>query len=441
MLSRKRISEITRLALPIAVGMGSSFIMVLIDLAMIGRLGNVALAAVGLSVFANGLVVAFVAGVTPAVQGIVARRIGEKSSEPKCLPLNGGLGLVLVLGIPLFLLFYLVTPFLFSAIASDPLVVEEGVPYLRAILFALIAVGMNNAFHGFWNGIGRVRIFMTNVIFMNCLNVLLNYMLIFGNFGAPELGTLGAGIASAVSFYVGLLIYFLVTHMYYRKDGFMSVKPEKTLLVHIFKIGLPAALQMATFSLGFIVFYWIVGKVGTAELAAINVLVRVSLLLTLFAEALGMASATLVSTSLGEGEPNAAAEWGWDIAKLGVIFITILGLPMLLTPEWFLSLFLTDQATIEMAIMPARITAALSGVASLIMIFATTLVSLGDGKRVLLVSFCTQWMFFLPAVWIVGPLLKYGLLEITYVQGLYGLLATGLITAIWHGGRWKEIKI
>jgi Na+-driven multidrug efflux pump len=85
--------------------------------------------------------------------------------------------------------------------------------------------------------------------------------------------------------------------------------------------------------------------------------------------------------------------------------------------------------------------AATTGVGSLIYIFAYTLYSVGDGKRVVMVSFSTQWLFFLPAAWIVGPYLKYGLLQIWLVQMVYGVLATSLITAIWAGGRWKKIKI
>jgi MATE family multidrug resistance protein len=82
-----------------------------------------------------------------------------------------------------------------------------------------------------------------------------------------------------------------------------------------------------------------------------------------------------------------------------------------------------------------------SGVGSLIYIFGYTLYSVGDGNRVVLVSFSTQWIFFLPLVWLVGPYLHSGLLQIWLVQMAYGALATSLITAIWISGRWKTIKI
>lgn len=441
MITKSRLDAILKLALPITLGLGSSFVMVLVDLAMVGSLGNKAVAALGIAGFSYTLILAFVMGVAPAVQGIVSRRRGEESTEKKCLPLNGGLLLSLMIGLPLSVIFFLLSPSIFALISSDPEVTKEGVPYLQALYTAIVAVGMNRAFQGHWNGMARAKVYMLNILFINCLNVFLNYVLIFGNFGAPALGTMGAGIASAVAVYAGALIYFIVTAFYFRAEGFLSVKPQLAMVLRIFRIGLPATLQEAFFSLGYVVFYWMVGQVGTAELAITNVLVRIIMVLSLFANALGMASATLVSNTLGKGDPAGAAQWGWDIGKIGVIWITLLGLPLLLFPELALSFFITDPETIALGVIPLQLVAATTGLGSLIYIFSFTLVSLGDGNRVLLVSFTLQWIFFLPAVWIIGPYMNYGLLEIWIAQITYGALAVAMITAIWSDGRWKTIKV
>ncbi|TQV86007.1 MATE family efflux transporter [Aliikangiella coralliicola] len=441
MITKDRVVTILKLALPLTVGLASSFIMVFVDLAMVGVLGTAALAAIGLAGFSYTLILAFVIGVAPAVQGVVSRREGEESEEPKCLPLNAGLLLVLMIGVPLTLFCYLLTPSYFALISSDPLVTSEGVPYLRALFLSLVAVGVGEAFRGHWAGMSKTKVYMLNILFMNSLNILFNYMFIFGNFGAPALGTLGAGVASTMSVFIGALAYFIVTFVHFRTEGFLSIKPARELVVRIFNVGLPESIREALFSLGYVVFYWLVGKIGTLELAATNVLIRVALVMSLFPLALGMASATLVSGALGKGDVAAANEWGWDSGKVGIVWITLLGLPLFLFPEWFLSLFLTDPAAVAVAIVPLQITGALTGVTSLIFIFAYTLVSLGDGKRVLIVSFTTQWMFFLPAVWVIGPYLNYGLLEIWLVQTVYALIATVLMTMLWCDGRWKEIKL
>ncbi|HZR59123.1 MAG TPA: MATE family efflux transporter [Terriglobales bacterium] len=441
MLTSERIKTIYKLAFPISIALGSTSMMAVIDLAMVGRLGNNAIAAVGLSVFSNTLVLAFVKGIAPAVQGIVARRRGESSTEPRCLPLNGGLLLALAVGVPLMIIAYFLSPFLFSLISSDPGVTKIGVPFLRTLYLGIVAVGMNNAFQGNWAGMEKPKVYMAIVLFMNCLNISLNYILIFGHFGVPAMGATGAAIGTVVSLYVGAMINFALIYGRFRKDGFLNAKPDRSLVAHIFKLGLPSTVQEFFFSLGSVVLLGMIGKVGTVELAAANVLIRFMIVFTLLAISLGMASATLVSKTVGQGDLASAAQWGWDTGKLGVIGITLLGLPVFLFPKLFLSIFLSDPHAISIAIIPLRLVAATTGTWSLIYIFAYTLYSVGDGKRVMMVSFGTQWLLFLPAVWIVGPHLGYGLLQIWLIATAHGAISTVLITAIWTNGRWKTIKI
>ena len=441
MLTKERIGVISKLALPNGIALSSTMVMGLIDLAMVASLGNDAVAAVGLAVFSYTLIVAFVLGTSSAVQGIVARRRGEGSSEPRSLPLNAGLMVAAIVGIPLSMVAYMATPLLFSMLSSDPKVTEVGVGFLKILYISVFAVGINCAFKGYWNGIERPKIYMSIILLMDCLNILFNYMFIFGNFGAPELGVAGAALGTTLACTVGMIVNIVIAHFHFRKERFWYIKDAFAQVSRVFKLGLPATMQEFFFSAGYITFFWMVGMVGTAELAAANVLVRVTMVLVLLAMSMGVASATLVSKSVGEGDVEGAAQWGWDSGKLGVIGITLLGLPLLLFPEAFLSTFLSDPHTIAIATVPLQLVAATTGIGSLIYIFAYTLYSVGDGNRVMLVSFATQWFVFLPGVWLVGPYLKYGLLEIWLVQMAYGCLATGLITAIWMGGRWKTIEI
>lgn len=441
MLTRGRIVTITKLAFPVSVALSSTMVMSLIDLAMVRSLGNGATAAVGLSVFSHGLLLACLAGIGPAVQGLVARRRGEGSTEPNCLPLNGGLLIAVIVGIPVTIIGYWLAPFFFSLVSTDPAVIKAGIPFLRVLFTATVAAGMNIAFKGYWTGIERPNVFMSIVLFMNVLNFFGNYVLITGRYGAPALGVTGAAISTAASLYVGVIVNFVLALFWSRKDGFLSARPEKPLMVRIFALGIPATAQEFFRSAGFIVFYWIIGQVGTAELAATNVQVRVSMVLAILSMSLGSASATLVSRTVGEGDTAEAARWGWDCGKLGVIVITLLALPLVIFPRFFLSMFLTDPYTISIAVRPWQMVMAMIGLGSLIYIFAYTLVTVGDGKRVALISIGTQWFIFLPAVWIVGPYLHYGLFQITLVQMIYGAASTALITAIWAQGRWQKIAI
>jgi MATE family multidrug resistance protein len=282
---------------------------------------------------------------------------------------------------------------------------------------------------------------MSIVFMVSGLNILLNYVLIFGHFGAPALGIRGAAISTVIARTIGVLTYSGLALYYFRKQGFLAAKPKPSLLKAILKIGIPNSMQEFLFSAGYLVFFWMVGQVGTPELAAANVLIRLMMILVLVDMALGVASATLVSRTVGEGDVAGAVKWGWDVGKLGVIVGTILGIPLLLFPHFCLSFFLRNPHTLAISILPLQIMAATAGAGSLIYIFGYTLYSVGDGHRVVMVSFGTQWLFFLPLVYLVGPYLHSGLLQIWLVQLAYGTLATALIVAVWINGRWKRISL
>ena len=441
MVTKEHVKTISKLAFPIAIAQSSLLAMSLIDLAMVGSLGNNAVAAVGLAVFTNALIVSFVVGITPAVQGLVARRRGEGSTEPKCLALNGGLVVALAVGIPLTLICWILGPFFFSLISSDPDVTKIGVPFLRTIFIGLVGDAINFAFKGYWSGMEKPKIYMSIVIIMDCVNIVTNYVFIFGHFGAPALGATGAAVGTVVALFTGVAVNAVITSVKFRKEGFLTARPPLSLLARIATLGVPATMQEIFLEAGYVVFFWLVGRVGTVELAAGNVVVRITMVLLLFSMSLGNASATLVSRTLGEGDPAGAAEWGWDSGKMGVIGITILGLPLVLFPRAFLSIFLTDPHTMSIAVLPMQLVGATAGIVSLLYIFAYTLFSVGDGKRVMLVSLFTTWLVLIPGVWFVGPHLHYGLLQIILVQGAASFMATGLVTSFWAGGRWQRIAL
>ncbi|HEX8619606.1 MAG TPA: MATE family efflux transporter, partial [Thermoanaerobaculia bacterium] len=225
MITWERTKTITALAFPAGIALSSTLAMSLIDLAMVRSLGVHVIAAVGLSVFANTLILAFVGGIAPAVQGMVARRRGQGSTEPRCLPLNAGLLAALAVGVPLTILCYFASPFFFSLISSDPDVARTGVPFLRALYTGIIAVGMTSAFKGHWYALERPNVYMVIVLFMNCLNFCGNYVMISGRFGVPALGATGAALSTVGSLYVGVLINFVLMNHLFKKDGFLRVKP------------------------------------------------------------------------------------------------------------------------------------------------------------------------------------------------------------------------
>ena len=440
-MQSERTRRILSLALPIIGGMTSQNLLNLVDTAMVGRLGNAALAAVGLGGFAVFMFQAMILGVSAGVQATAARRKGEGSVESWAVPLNAGLLLVVVVSPFWTAALYGLAPAFFPYLSGDPMVVDQGVPYLQVRLLAIIFAGMNYAFRGYWNAVDQSRLYMTTLIVMHAANIVLNYILIFGKLGVPAMGVEGAGLASALSTVLGSLVYFMLGVKHARPNGFLHGLPSLDEIRTMVRLSLPAGLQQVFFSAGFLVTYWIIGLVGTAELAAANVLINVTLVAILPGLGLGIAAATLVGQALGRNDIDDAARWGWDVARLGAIVLGVLGLPMLFFPDWILGGFIHDPATLHIARLPMRLVGATMALDAGGLILMNAMLGAGDTKRVMLISVTMQWLIFLPLAFLVGPLLGFGLLGIWALQGGYRLLQAVIFVIFWGRRGWAGVKV
>ena len=164
---RARTREIWALALPIIGGMTSQNVLNLVDTAMVGALGEAALAGVGLASFINFMAMAAVTGLSVAVQAIAARRVGEGRQLEAALPLNGGLLLSLAIGLPITLVLILAAPWMFAQLNPDPAVAAAGVPYLQMRLLSVVALGMNFSFRGYWSATKRTGLYFRTLLLMH----------------------------------------------------------------------------------------------------------------------------------------------------------------------------------------------------------------------------------------------------------------------------------
>ncbi len=440
-MQRTRLNQILTLALPIMGGLVSQNILNLVDTAMVGQLGPDALAAVGLASFANFMAGAFLMGMSAGVQAMASRRMGEGRDNEAAVPLNGGLFLSLAIGLPLTGLLIWLTPEILGLLNNDAGVLAEGVPYLQARLVCLVAVGMNFSFRGYWNGVSLSTVYLRTLIFMHVINVVLNYLLIFGEFGFPELGTLGSGIGTTIATVAGTLYYFAQAYARARPRGFLDHLPRGETMATMLRISIPSSIQTFFFAAGFTAMFWIIGLVGTKELAAANVLVNITLVMILPGMGLGMAAATFVGNALGRGEPEDAQQWAWDVFKVAAVVMGSLGFAIALFAETIFHVFTDDLATIAVGVLPLRLVGAMILMDAAGMVFMQALFGAGASRTVMVVSTGLQWLLFLPLAWFVGPVQGMGLLAIWICFIGYRALQAAVFVAIWQRGHWKSIKV
>jgi len=440
-MQRSRSREVLHLALPIIGGMTSQNLLNLADAWMVGGLGPTALAATGLSNFVNFIAFAFIMGFSTAVQAIAARRAGEGHSEELAVPLNGGLLLSLAIGVPMSALLIWLAPAILGALSNDPALVREGTPYLQWRLVAVAAVGMNFAFRGYWSAIKLTRLYMLTLIEMHALNVLFSYSLIYGHFGLPALGVAGAGIGTTLATVIGTGIYFFFALRHAKPHGFLQRWPTADQFRSLLRLSIPSSIQQLLFSGGFLALFWIIGQIGTPELAVANVLITITLTCVLPAMGFGIAAATLCGQALGRRDAADAHRWAWDTYRVALWVFALMALPMILLPGPVLGFFVRDPALVEIGRLPLQLIGLTIALDGLGLIMMQALLGAGAAKLVMKVAVGLQWLLFLPLAWLLGPVLGYGLLALWLAMGGYRLLQALIFTLAWQRRDWAALRV
>lgn len=433
--------SILKLGMPIVGGMVSQNVLNLVDTAMVGTLGNAALAGVGTSSFINFMSVSFVTGFSAGVQAMVARRVGQGRESVAAVPLNGALLIVAGLAIPWASILFMLAPQLFVLVNDAPDVAAVGVPYLQARLVGLTAIGLNFSFRGFWNGIKKPGYYLRTLLVMHATNIVLNYVLIFGKFGFPAYGATGAGIASAISVYVGLLTYVTLGWRHARPLGFLGGLPDRETIRTMLRLSVPSGIQQLLFSASFTVMFGILGMVGTTATAAANIVLNIMLVAVLPGIAFGIAAATLVGQALGRGDVDEAHRSAWDVVTVAATVMTAIGIPMILFPNQLVGIFIDDPATIQTARLPLQIVGLTIGLDGIGMVLMNALMGAGATRTTMTVQVFLQWGILLPGAYLMGPTWGFGLLGVWLVQaGLRALQAT-VYVVIWQLRQWAKIQV
>lgn len=452
-ISPERLQRILLIGVPIIGGMLSQSLINLVDAAMVGRLGDVALAGVGVGSYASFIVVSAVMGLSSGVQALVARRSGElqksggsqKSSDnPQgqlAEPLLAGLLLALLCGIPLTLLFYFGAPFFIPLFNNSDDVAAIAIPYFEWRTLAATFIGMNFVFRGFWSGIGDSKTYLKVLLFMHLANVVLSYLLIFGlpSLGIYGYGAVGSGMGTAASMVLGTLVYFWLT--FKRHLNHAISLPNRNTMLSVTRLAIPNSTQQVLFALGTSVMFWIIGQIGTQEQAVGHILINLALLLILPAVGLGIASSSLVGQALGRGDKHDAYQWGWEVVRVAALIMAVVGLPLWLFPQQILRLFTPDIHLIELGTWPLRISGFAIALEVTAMVLTQALLGAGASKQVMKINLIMQWAVLLPLAYFVGPFAGAGLTGVWILQGVQRVSLSLVYGVIWRSRHWADIRI
>ncbi|MDP7060983.1 MAG: MATE family efflux transporter [Candidatus Marinimicrobia bacterium] len=455
------------LAFPIILGNLSRVLMNVVDVAMVGRLGAKSLAAVGLGAVLIWTILSIGIAFRTGVQTVTARRYGQKRFNDCGLALNSGLALASIVGVILAIMGYKMAGVAIRFLIDDPVVIPLALVYTQWSFVGAACITIGYAFQGFYNGVERTRIHMEVTIVSNILNIYLDAGLIFGNarltemlassplgdisflsilwspFDFPALGVEGAAIATLCAA-VWMIIHYTLrgfsqefrTNYSTYKGGFNRETLKKEV-----EVAAPQGFQEVGVTIVYVLFFKIIGMIGTVEVAATEVVFTLAMASFLPAIGFGVACATLVGKALGEKDPERAAVSMLESVRWSVIFMGTMGTLFLLFPRPILLIFTNDGEVIEMGLVALRILGVVQFFDAVGMTLWFALSGAGNTLFPAIIDLSLSWGIFLPGSYLLGIVFGYGLIGPWLAFAIYLFLYAICITWKILKGDWKKIEI
>ena len=378
------------------------------DSVMVGWTGATPLAA---SSFANiffSIPLFFGIGVSYAITPLVAEGAGAKDQSKIIEILRHGFIINLLVAILLVGLIFLVEPFMFSMGQPED-VVALGIPYLSIIGVSIIPTMIFQTYRQFAEGLEKTRMAMIIVIGSNLLNIALNYILIFGKYGFPEMGLNGAGWATLISRVV--MAVSMMLYVYYGKrfiafrKGFSFGSYSKSLISKMLHIGLPAGSQFIFEAGAFGFSALMMGWLGTTALAAHQIAINLATISYMTTSGLGAAATIRVGNFLGQRDKRKLQDSAFTMIWMAVALMAAWALLFIFGRHLLPSLYIEDVAVIELTAALLIIAAFFQLSDGIQVVCAGALRGLQDVKVPSILIFVAYWVIALPlGYWLAFPL-------------------------------------
>jgi MATE family multidrug resistance protein len=435
--------EVWFLAYPAILTMMSQTIMSLVDMWMVGRLGTAELAAVGLAGTLVWSIFSFFNGTVSSVNTFVAQYYGAREHERCGSNTWQGLYLTVLFGIILALIGYWSGAF-FDLMRPSPQVRRLGIAYTQ---IRLMGGGFFVAYltlSCFFRGIGNTKTPMKVVVIANLINIVFDWILIFGKIGFPRLGVRGAAIATVfanVFAALALLSIFLskrYNEMFRSRRTIRFRWPE---MQRMLRIGTPIGVQYFLDMGSFLVFAAMIGRMGDVQLAASNISIRLLSLSFLPAFGISIAATSLVGQYIGSKDPDRAILSGYTAIKMGLFYSACIAIVFLILRKPLIGLFDDSAEVLTYGARILLLAAAFQLFDAVGIVSSGGLRGAGDTRWIMMVGVSYAWLLFVPLALLFGYALDMGVVGAWMGATIY-IIIFGL-TLFWRfwSRKWMAIKI
>lgn len=436
--------EVLAMALPIIVAMASNTLMYFADSWMVSRVGTNEIAAVGPAGAWVFVLISFLFGVVTCTSTFVGQGYGA-GNYPDCARYAWqGIYVSLILGLPAVFLWQ-VAPAIFRAIGHGAEVQQREVIYFQIRLLSISAMAITAALASFFQAISRPRIAMVVVIFANVVNVVLNYILIYGKLGFPAMGIGGAAIATVIASWLqaAIMLAVFLSPAFNRKfSSRRSAGWDWHRIGRLFSIGLPAGVNFGLDVASWAVFTnLLIGRLGDIPLAASTIATQIMHLSFMPTVGLSIAITALVGQWIGRKDIPAAKRRTYVALKLGVGWMFVMGILFFLFRAKLIAVFRPDPEVVQIGSTILIVAAIFQIFDATGIVMSGALKGAGDTRWVAVVTVSYAWLIFLPASYLLA--FKAGFGAAGAWVGAAAYIFSLAMTLLWrfHSERWRTIDV
>ena len=402
--------EILYLAIP-AVGEMTLYMMIWIfDTMMIGKYGGqLAVSSVGLSteIIYSFFNIIIAVGVSTALTSLVSRAIGSKDYKKAEIIANAGIKIAVVLALIFFSLLFFVPDKILNLAGATKEMLPLATRYAKISSFSFFLLTISSTTNGIFRGIKDTKTSLYVAGSINIVNLFLDYVLIFGNFGFPEWGITGAAVATVAGNFIGILLQWSRLKKLPLKISFFSCVSKKDIW-EIIRFAIPSGLQEANFSLSRLLGLTFILSLGTAAFAANQIGIAIEAISTMPGWGVAIACTALVGHSIGENKPDKSQEYTLYSTIIASIFMGILACFFFFIPKTLISFFINKQEidVIRIGAICLQVAAFEQIPIAIVTVLGSYFKGIGNPKTPFYVSFFTNWFLRLPIAFYLISILR-----------------------------------
>ncbi len=434
--------DVVRLAIPVIGQSLLETLVFLVDRLMLGRHSTNSLASMQIS----GPLVWSVSSILGAFSigsiALIGRTIGSGDQSVAAATVRTSLFLALGIGGAASVLSLVGLDSILALLgAGEPTVQATAANYLKIVLPAMPLLLLSMIAAAMLQAAGNTRTPFLVAMLANVLNAVMDYALIFGHWGAPELGVRGAAIGSTAALALNASILLIILG---RRDGVLTFRGrggERAALTRLLRVSFPAFGERCVQHLGYLGFITMIGALGRTAMAANQALISIESICFLSADGFGVAAAAIVSQRLGAKRPDESAFGAWTATILAIASLSLCGLAFVLIPRLLLSAFSPDPRIISAGIPCLYVAAAAQPFMAISTVLSQGLRGAGDTKTAFYVSLAGWLVVRLSATYLLAFTLNLGLVGVWLGSTCDWVFRSLILLIVFQRGRWRFLTV